>query len=87
MLFRSPPVAEWRQLQPDDRLLQVLAKASGGQVFQGKLPDAGVPTLRKELPELAEQVHTELWSRPEVLVWLVLLLVLEWTLRRRWGLA
>jgi uncharacterized membrane protein len=81
------PVGEWSQLEPDDRLLRALAAVSGGQVFKGALPTTGVPTLRKELPELAEQVHTELWNRPEVLLWLVLLLSAEWLLRRRWGLA
>jgi hypothetical protein len=86
-IVSAPPVGEWSQLEPDDRLLQALAAASGGQVFREALPASGVPTLRKELPELAEQVHTELWHRPEVLVWLVLLLTVEWLLRRRWGLA
>ncbi len=78
---------EWSQLQPDDRLLQLLAKASGGQVFQGKAPKGGVPVLERELPELAEHMHTDLWSRPEVLIWLVILMAGEWVLRRRWGLA
>lgn len=77
---------EWSQLQPDDRLLQLLAKASGGQVF-GKVPRGGLPVLERDLPELAEHVHTDLWSRPEVLAWLVLLMAGEWILRRRWGLA
>lgn len=83
----APLVGEWSQLQPDDRLLRLLAKASGGQVWRDTAPKGGVPVLARDLPELAEHVHTDLWSRPEVLIWLVLLLGAEWVLRRRWGLA
>lgn len=86
-LVRLPPLLEMSQLQPDDRLLQQLAKASAGQVFGQILPKGGVPLPVSDPPELAEKVHLDLWSRPEVLIWLVLLLAFEWALRRRWGLA
>jgi hypothetical protein len=36
---------------------------------------------------VADRQHTDLWSRPEVLLALLALLSAEWWLRRRWGLA
>ncbi len=86
-VVRLPALLEMSQLQPSDRLLQQLAKASGGQVFNLAVPKGGVPLPQSDPPELAEKTHLDLWSRPEVLIWLVLLLGLEWALRRRWGLA
>lgn len=81
---------ESAQIQPNDRLLQLLAKASGGTVWQNGAPAKGVPLAapdRDDLLAQSELVHTDVWSRPEVLLLLVALLSAEWILRRRWGLA
>ncbi len=82
--------AETAAVQPDDRLLQLLAKASGGAVWQGSAPANGVPVAPADPADplaRADLVHTDLWSRPEVLLLLLGLLGAEWILRRRWGLA
>lgn len=89
-LVVAAAVPEASQLQPSDRLLQLIAKASGGVVFAGSPPPAGLPEPPPNLSDplaLSDKVHDDLWSRPEVLVWLVALLSVEWWLRRRWGLA
>ncbi len=82
--------AESAHIQPSDRLLQLLAKASGGTVWSNGAPVGPVPVIAHDPNDAvsrADTVHTEVWSRPEVLVWLLLLLCGEWILRRRWGLA
>lgn len=82
--------AETASVQPDDRLLQLIAKASGGAVWQGSAPANGVPVAATDPSDplaRADLVHTDLWSRPEVLLLLLGLLGAEWVLRRRWGLA
>ncbi|MBM4345743.1 MAG: hypothetical protein FJ100_20405 [Deltaproteobacteria bacterium] len=82
--------AEVAAIQPDDRLLHLVAKASGGTLWQGQPPASGVPVAAAAQGDplaRADLVHTELWSRPEVLLALIALLSVEWALRRRWGLA
>ena len=86
----TPAANESRQIQPTDRLLQLLARSSGGQVWPGRPPSRGVPLRAIDADDpaaVADRIHTDLWSRPEVLALLVLLLASEWWLRRRWGLA
>ncbi len=81
---------EASQVQPSDRLLQLLARASLGTVYAGRAPAGGLPLPpvdRRDAAALADKQHTDLWSRPEVLALLVALLCGEWFLRRRWGLA
>ena len=82
-----PPSGEASLIQPSDALLRSLAKASGGQVWQARAPAEGVPMGLRDGLDFADGVYTDLWSRPEVLLWLVALMGLEWALRRRWGLA
>jgi hypothetical protein len=78
---------EMARLQPEDRLLRLLARASGGQVWHDRPPRDGVPLARAAPTAASERVHIDLWAQPPVLLWLVALLVAEWLLRRRWGLA
>lgn len=86
----TPAANEARQIQPTDRLLQLIARSSGGQVWPGRPPSRGVPLRPIDADDpaaVADRIHTDLWSRPEVLALLMLLLSGEWWLRRRWGLA
>lgn len=79
---------EQRRLQPELRSLELLARISGGQVWQGAAPAGQIPiSAAGEVPELTEQVRAELWSSPWTALLLLLLLTAEWLLRRRWGLA
>lgn len=85
-----PAGSETTQIQPTDRLLQLLARSSGGQVWPGRPPSRRVPLRAVDADDpaaVADRIHTDLWSRPEVLALLMLLLGCEWWLRRRWGLA
>ncbi len=86
-LVVAPNQAEWQQLQPDDGILRSLTQASGGKLWRDRGPTGPVPLMVRDLPDLAEQSHDDLWSRPEVFAWIILLLGAEWTFRRRWGLA
>jgi hypothetical protein len=85
----TTPVVEASQLQPSDRLLQLLARTSGGEVWSGAVPARGVPLAAVATLDdsVDDKVHRDIWSRPEVLLLLVGLLSAEWILRRRWGLA
>ena len=78
---------EVAQLQPSDDLLQKLAASSGGRVWRALPKRQAISLAQPDAADLADRVHSDLWSRPGVLLWLVSLLGLEWTLRRRWGLA
>ena len=79
---------EQRRLRPDRQALDLLARASGGQVWDQELPtDELLLSADGDLPELTEQVRSELWSTPWAALLLLLLLATEWLLRRRWGLA
>ena len=83
----SPATREGARLQPSDTLLRLLAKSSGGQVYREQPPASGI-VLPAHLDDTdADLEHLDLWTRPEVLLWLTLLLAVEWALRRRWGLA
>ena len=83
----APATREASRLQPSDALLWLLAKSSGGQFWHENVPATGIPLPRQADAELMDLDHSDLWTRPEVMVWLTLLLGLEWALRRRWGLA
>lgn len=83
----APATREASRLQPSDHLLQLLAKSSGGLLWHGDAPAAGIPVPQQSDTDLTDLEHTDLWTRPVVLIWLTLLLGLEWALRRRWGLA
>ncbi len=83
----APATREASRLQPSDHLLKLIAKSSGGQMWRDDVPGAGIPLPRQTDSDLTDLDHTDLWTRPEVMLWLTLLLGLEWALRRRWGLA
>lgn len=83
----QPGGREAARLQPTDQWLQLLARASEGRVWTaGNVPGV-LPLASRDLADVADKVHEPLWNHPAVLVLLVGLLTLEWTFRRRWGLA
>jgi uncharacterized membrane protein len=86
----APESREASQIQPTDRLLQLLARTTSAQVWPNRAPSKGVPLRPLDADDpaaVADRQHTDLWSRPEVLLALLALLSAEWWLRRRWGLA
>ncbi len=79
---------EQRRLGADSGLLEALAKGSGGVVWRGRRAMEEVPMVHGgNLPELTEKARSELWSSPWAALLLIVLLAVEWWLRRRWGLA
>ncbi len=83
----APATREASRLQPSDHLLKLLTKSSGGQIWQDLAPGSGIPAPKQNDADLTDLDHTDVWTRPEVMLWLTILLGLEWALRRRWGLA
>ena len=76
---------ELRDLRPRPDLLEQLSLLSGGQHW-GPAPTARIPTLRPpRAVEVDRRQVVDLWSHPGVLLFFLLLLGAEWTLRRRWG--
>jgi hypothetical protein len=68
-------------------LLQQLAKSSGGQFCEPDQLDAALSSLDMN-PALQERIsYCSLWDTPFVLGGLMLLLVTEWTLRKRRQMA
>ena len=78
---------ETRDLAADPRGLALLAEASGGTLTHGAAPPGPLPFGDRAGPPAVKRVRSELWSHPLVGVLLLVLLAVEWTLRRRWGLA
>ncbi len=78
--------AEDTGVHADGRLLGLLVRASGGEMLPER-PTAAVRGARNYAADWISRERSELWSRAEVWWLLVVLLGLEWWLRRRWGLA
>src|SRR5690606_24403978 len=70
----------------NEGVLRRLARASGGRYATAA--DAGMlpEWLESSAPSPAEPVRRDLWHEPWAFGALLLLLSLEWILRRRWGL-
>lgn len=77
---------ELRDVQPRNDLLEKIADASGGKFFAQ--PPRALEKLPFEPPTIqrvSQRKSIDVWSAPWVLVVFILLLALEWHLRRRWG--
>ncbi len=77
--------AEDADPRPDRTSLQRIADASGGKLVARAADLTPADLVGTELQDL-ERVRTALWGHPATLACLLLLLGVEWTLRRRWGL-
>lgn len=81
---------EYQDVRPNRVLLEQLAERSGGKYFRADEPEglaeriARDPQFRASAREQARTV--ELWNAPWVLLLLVVLLALEWGLRKRSGM-
>ena len=74
---------EFERVELNEELLMDLAAASGGIYFRlgdaAALPDS----LRFESRESSLRREFELWNAPGVLIALVILLAVEWTIRKK----
>lgn len=77
---------ELRHVQPRDDLLEKIAEASGGTFLHTPSRSlAKLPFAPPKIQRVSERKSIDVWSAPWVLLLFVLLLALEWHLRRRWG--
>lgn len=82
----DPAVEEFADLKPNRDLLQRLAAATGGQVFEAADVDklaAGLPTRHAEI---TEPYVVPLWHTPWMFLLAIACLAAEWGLRRKNGL-
>lgn len=77
---------ELRDVQPRDDLLEKIAEASGGNFLRTPSRSlAKLPFAPPKIQRVSDRKSIDVWSAPWVLLAFVLLLALEWYLRRRWG--
>jgi uncharacterized membrane protein len=83
----DPLAAEFAKLEPNRELMQRLAADTGGQMLS--LKDIGqLPALLRNIRVPVEQtLATPLWHTPWVFAAILLLLLAEWMIRRKGGLA
>jgi hypothetical protein len=82
----DPAAEEFRSLQPDARLLERIARATGGQVVQASDLDDFAATLPTRHAEITEPYTNPLWHSSWVFLIAILCLTAEWGLRRWKGL-
>lgn len=88
----NEPLVEFSDTPLKDERLKALAAATGGSYAPAATAADGLlPQLRRLLDAVRlkgqEPEDLPLWNMPALLALLVLLAGLEWSLRRRWGLA
>jgi hypothetical protein len=74
---------EFERVELNEELLRAIARDSGGRYFpmaQAAGVSAAVPMNSREV---SGQRELELWNHPAVLVTLILLLAVEWTIRKK----
>jgi hypothetical protein len=82
----DPAAEEFRSLQPDARLLERIARATGGQVVHASDLDDFAATLPTRHAEITEPYTNPLWHSSWVFLIAILCLTAEWGLRRWKGL-
>ncbi|MDB5319596.1 MAG: putative rane protein [Phycisphaerales bacterium] len=82
----EPAAEEFRTLQPDARLLDRIARATGGQVVQAADLNDFAATLPTRHAEITEPYTNPLWHNSWVFLLAMLCLTAEWGLRRWKGL-
>ena len=79
---------EMADLRARPDLMSAIARASGGQAYDGSAPVDSPAALFAQLPPPTIEFHrTPLWDKPAWLAAILGLISLEWTLRRWRGLA
>jgi hypothetical protein len=69
----------------NEGVLTRLAASSGGRYLRTDQAGELADLLTSASPQVLAPVQRDLWDRPWILVVVILLLSVEWTLRRRWG--
>jgi hypothetical protein len=88
VLHVEPDVeAEMRDVTPDDRTLRRLAESSGGEVLRLEEWDTLPRRLRAAHGEVRQVAEKSLWDSPQLFVFILGCLGVEWAMRKRLGLA
>ncbi|MFO1487529.1 MAG: hypothetical protein U1F65_03535 [Verrucomicrobiota bacterium] len=82
----DPAAAEFQRLKPNRRLLEALARQTGGALVTPAELDSLVRQLPQQPAPLTETNVEPFWSKPVVFLLVLGLFVLEWGLRRWKGL-
>jgi uncharacterized membrane protein len=83
----QPAADEFACLEPDRKLLKEIAAKTGGEVIDGGSLEAFVASLSARDAPIREPWTSPLWHQPWYFLVALTCLVLEWGLRRFYGLA
>ena len=83
----DPSADEFQSLQPHREWLELVAQQTGGRVLEKADLDAWAQQLEFEAAPVMHAVITPIWHTPYLFALAVTLLLLEWYLRRKGGLA
>ena len=76
---------EYRDIEPRPELLQALSEASGGRSRLAPARAGGLDFEPARVEQIDRRRVIDIWSAPWLLLAFVVVLGLEWGLRRRWG--
>jgi hypothetical protein len=79
--------AEMRDVTPDDRTLRRLAESTGGEVLRLEDWETLPQRLRTAHGEVRQVAEKSLWDSPQLFAFILGCLGVEWTMRKRLGLA
>lgn len=83
----DPAADEFRSLQPNRPLLERLARETGGEMLEQSRLKSWAESLPSKAAPISEPWVEPLWHRSAVFAAALLLLAMEWGIRRRNGLA
>jgi hypothetical protein len=83
----DPAADEFRSLQPNRALLEMIARQTGGEVVPAKALDSFAAGLPMKKAPIVEASSFPLWHTPALFVFALLCFVAEWGLRRWKGMA
>jgi hypothetical protein len=76
---------ELREVRPRNDLLRAISAATGGEHLEAPASLTGLEFAPARLERINRRQIVELWSSPWALIALILMVALEWQLRRTWG--
>lgn len=76
---------ELREVRPRNDLLRAISTATGGEHLEAPASLSRLEFAPARLERINRRQIVELWSSPWALIALLLLVALEWQLRRSWG--
>ena len=81
----DPAVDEFRALKPNRALLETIARRTGGEIVNGRLPKF-VRDLPKRGAPITETASSPLWHQPAVFLFALACFLTDWGIRRWKGL-